>query len=699
MPLPQLREELAIYPGPRAHDGQPSWTLQDPVRSQFFRIDWLTFEILSRWDLGDPAQIAASVSAETPLKTEPGDIEAVVKFFEDNQLLRPGENYTAAGFAMRQKALQGTWAKRLLHNYLYFRVPLVKPDRWLGRWSDTVSPLYSKGFARLSLLVLAIGIIQVYREWDRFAATLVDSFSIAGMVGYGIALVCLKTLHELGHAFTAKRFGCNVPTMGVAFLVLWPLAFTDTNEVWKLADRRQRMFVAASGVAVELMVAAWATFLWAILPEGFPKSVAFTLATTSWIATVMVNASPFLRFDGYFLLCDWLDIPNLHARSFALAKWQLRELLFRLNEEAPEHFSKRLSVGLIAFAYATWVYRAVVFLGIAVLVYTLFAKALGIFLFAVEIWWFILLPVWRELVAWRARWAGIKASPRARSSAIWGLAVLACFVIPWPTRLASSGLLRTVDAYAIYAPSGAYVAELPWQEGQLIPAGVVLVVLVSRDAELRLKQASVRLEQARWQAAVAGVDPHQRQNVQIHEHMQMLAEAEVANLRAEYEKLTPKAPFVGVLRDLDPGVKVGSWVGDRERIATLVREGAWSVETYLDEDAVQRVSIGDGAVFYSDGREGPYVSLTVTGIDRDASRGLNHGMLASQFGGTVLTREKAGVLVPERAVFRVTLAAEDPGRLSGHSWRGDVVIRGAWEAPGMSFLRSMSALVRRESGF
>ncbi len=704
MALPILREELALYPGPRLADGQPSWTLHDPVRNQFFRIDWLTFEILSRWSLCDADAIAAAVARETALHPDLGDIETVVQFLAENQLIqavaRAGAPSSAVGFAARLRAMRGSWGKWLLHHYLFFRIPLIKPDRWLTRWSDKVAVFYSRAFFRITLIALAAGLIMIYRDWERFSATLIDIFTWKGLFGYGLALIGVKVLHELGHAFTAKRYGCRVPTMGVAFLVLWPVAYTDTNEVWKLSDRNKRLAVAAAGVATELIIATWATLVWAVLPEGLPKSVAFMLATTTWVATVAINSSPFMRFDGYFLLSDWLDMPNLHNRAFALARWDLRERLFDLGEPPPEQFSPKRRRGLILFAYATWVYRLMLFLGIAALVYHFFLKAVGILLFAVEIGWFVLLPFWNEFKAWRERAQTIRARPRAKRTAYLALLIAILFVVPWPIRISSSGYLRPAEMYPVYAPEGAQVAALAWREGSVIPAGQPMIELASPELMLRWRKASAAAESLHWQVVSAGLDAAQRHNLQVLQQEFATAQAELASIQSSLEKYTPRAPFEGELRDLDPDLKPGVWVGRGERLAVLVQPGEWRVETYLDEEALRRVNIGDRARFYADGVDGPYLPLTVAAVDRDATHVLPNGMLAAQFGGSVIIREKHGQLIPERAVYRVTLTcSQEPGRLAGHSWRGLVVIRGAWEAPGLSFLRAALALIWREAGF
>ncbi|WP_181373374.1 site-2 protease family protein [Massilia glaciei] len=713
MPLPALREELDLFEGPRMPDGQPSYTLHDPVRNQFFQLDWLSFEIISRWHLDAFEPIAAAIARETTLHPEPEDVEALAIFLQENQLLRPPAGDGAAAMAAKLARLKGNRWSWLLHHYLFFRIPLVRPDRWLDRWVGAVEPLYSRAFLHLTLAALVLGLSLVLRDWQQFTNTLVDHFSWQGLAGFALALTLVKILHELGHAFTAKRYGCRVPAMGVAFLVLWPVAYTDTNEVWQLNVRGQRLAVAAAGVATELIIAVWATLAWTLLPPGLAKSTAFLLATTTWIATVAINTSPFMRFDGYFLLSDWLDIPNLHARAFALARWDLRERLFGLGEAPPETFSRRRTAGLIVFAYATWLYRIALFLGIAVLVYHFFIKALGILLFIVEIGWFVLLPVVREVKLWPALIAAqhpepfrshdlgayLARRPRLRLTAALALLLLVLVVVPWPTRLSASGSLRPAEIYPLHAPAAAQIGKLPAADGAAVAAGATLLELASPELNLRWRRAQSRLERVRWQTANAGVEAEQRQQMQVLQQAQITAAAELAGVETEIDLFAPKAPFDGVLY-LDPELEPGVWVGERERLGMLVKPGAWQVQAYFDEDDVRRVRMGDSGRFFADGLEGPALTVHVSGIEHDAARVLHHGELASEFGGSVLTRERRGQLVPERAVYRVTLSVEgDPGRLDRHSWRGKVVIRGEWEPPGMVFVRSAMALVWREVGF
>jgi putative peptide zinc metalloprotease protein len=698
--LPPLREELSLHLGPALSTGEPSHTLEDPVRNQFFRIDWVTFEVLKRWSLGTPEDILLSLRASTPLDLGAEDVDGVLRFLVDNQLVQPDPLGSAKALAARHQAVQGTLATRLLHNYLFFRIPLVKPDRWLSRVAGSFDWLFSRAFLHLTLLGGLVGLMLVWRQWDEFRATLAGSFTPGGLVNYALAVLLVKCGHEMGHALTAKRYGCRVPAMGLAFLVLWPVPYTDTNDVWRLPNRRQRLRVAAAGVATELAVAVWATLAWAALPDGALREIAFPLATTTWIATLAINASPFMRFDGYFVLSDWLDMPNLHGRAFALARWQLREWLFDLRAPVPEHFPRRRHWGLVLFAWSIWLYRLVLFIGIAVLVYHFFIKLVGIFLFCIEMSWFVLRPIFAELRVWRSLGPALRRSRRARISAALAALALLLFVVPWPTRVHSTAVLRPADVFPVHAPPHAQVAALPFREGAHVKAGEVVVLFAAPENGSRRDALQAQAERLRWQVESSGFDPEQRAQSGVLREQLATVEAQLAVLEEEAARGRPVAPFDGTLRDLEPDLAPGAWVGKNERVAVLVGDRAHEASSYLDEEAVRRVVVGDSARFYADGLSGPAVRLTVTGIDRDASRTLASGIWAAAQGGSVPAREKQGEWYPEHAVYRVTFRVDEPaGALAGHAWRGTAVIDAKWEAPGARFVRALAALLWREAGF
>ena len=702
MPLPSLREELELQESSRLTDGQPTWTLHDPVRNLFFQIDWSTFEILVRWSLDDPALIAASVNTSTTLSLEPSSVESVAKFLTENQLVRAVD--VAESFESRLRLSRGSLLHWILHNYLFFRVPLFKPDTWLTRMLPWVRPFFSRAFFISSAVALVAGLVLAYKQYDRFVATLIDTVSMEGVLAYALALFSVKVLHELGHAFMAKRLGCRVPTMGVAFLVLWPMAYTDTNDTWRLKNPIDRLRVASAGISTELIVAIWATLFWSLLPEGPVKGAAFFLATTSWTATLIVNASPFMRFDGYFIVCDFLNMPNLHARSFALARWKLREWLFDLRQPKPEYFSKGKELSLIAFAFVTWLYRFIVFLGIAVLVYHFFVKVVGILLFLVEILWFIALPIWRELKEWSKFWPILRQQPVSKRRVVMTVVAVASvcslLVIPIPGRVGSLGILRPATVWPLYAAAGSKIDMMPVAEGQSVESGQRLLELSSIHVHNKLELIKARIANMEWVASSSGLDDVFRQKMLVNKEELATLRKEKRAVSEELSKFDLVSPFSGLVVDLDPDYAVGQWVAGKEKLAMVLSPGSMVVETYVDEEAVRRIKTGDHATFVTEGLEGPRLALRVEQVDADASRHLTLAMLSSQAGGHISSREKNGQLIPEQAVYRVLLNVEsDPGSLKDRVWRGQLVIHCQSQTIAERYLRHALMVLAREAGF
>lgn len=653
MPLPNLRDELSLLPGPAAHDGAPTWTLHDPLGNRFFRLSWPAFEILSRWHLGNPEAVADSVTRETALELEPEDVGSVVEFLSRSHLLKAEGPRDVAHLLKAHDASRTSWLKWLLHHYLFFRVPLVRPDAMLTRFRPWVTWIGTRAFRLATLAALLAGLFLVGRQWGSFTATFIDHFSLSGLAAFGVALGFAKITHELGHAFTAKSFGCRVPTMGVAFLVLWPMLYTDVNEAWKLTSRRQRLLVGSAGILTELTIAAWATLAWGLLPDGTARSMAFTLAATTWISSLAINLSPFMRFDGYFLAMDALDQPNLHPRSFALARWHLRETLFDLGEEAPEHLPSRTRAGMIVFAWAVWIYRLLLFLGIAVLVYHFFIKAVGVVLFAVEIGWFVLRPIIGELQEWRKRAGAIGKTRRSRIVLIFAGLTLVLLVAPWSGRVTAPAMLKAQERTLLYAPSAAVLTAIEVEEGQTVAAGTVLARLDNPDYAHHLQQVERRIGVLKYELSSTGFEDSFRSRTQAITEELESALTEKTALEIQGARLTLRAALAGTVTDVSTQLQPGQWLNPREPILGI-RAGA-VIEAYVAEADLPRIAQGISATFIP---EGAHASLpaTVTAIDRLAVRTLNDPGLATPYGGEIPARFSDRALVPDAAIYRVRLA-------------------------------------------
>lgn len=327
-PLPPLRKNLQFLRGAPSPEGVPTWTIVDPVRNKYFQIEWQVYQLLERWSAGTIESLVQVVARDTTSRLGVEDVEDFVRFLYANNLTDQSASGHTKDYVEQQAARRQAWWQWLLHHYLFIKIPLLRPDAFLHRTLPLVAPLYTAAAAWIFALLLCAGLFLVSRQWETFLSTFLHFFSWRGAVMYGAVLCGVKVVHELGHAYTATRFGCRVPTIGVAFMVMMPVLYSDVSDAYRLTDKRKRLAVAAAGVLAELGLAAVATVLWSFLPDGTVRSLAFVVATTSWIMSLSVNLNPLMRFDGYYLLADGLGVANLQDRAFAFGQWRLREWLF-----------------------------------------------------------------------------------------------------------------------------------------------------------------------------------------------------------------------------------------------------------------------------------------------------------------------------------------------------------------------------------
>ncbi|MEZ5663988.1 MAG: HlyD family efflux transporter periplasmic adaptor subunit [Burkholderiaceae bacterium] len=700
-PLPAIRDELKLLPAAPNDDGTPAWVIQDPVRNRFYRIGWLEFELLLNWADSDAGTLIRAVNAQTPLNVTVDDVRQLLGFLADNELLRLDGPADVDRVRARHARMRKSPMEWLLHNYLFFRVPLLRPQRWLASVAPWLAWLQTRQTAWAIGLLSLLGLYLVSRQWDTFSHTLVDHLTWSGLVGYALALVVAKTFHELGHAFAATRHGVRVAHMGVAFLVMFPMLYTDTGESWRLKDPRHRLSIASAGMVVELALAGLATLAWSLTPDGALRNGLFFLATTSWLLTLAVNASPFMRFDGYFILSDLLDIPNLHERAGALARTWLRRFLLGFRDSWPESFEPARRRWLIAFALTTWIYRLTVFLGIAVLVYVFFFKVLGLFLMAVELVWFIGKPVMKELKVWYARRGDIRVSRRWVALALLvagGLMLL----LPIQTRVQAHGWLRAEEQQLLYAPFEAQLGRLP--DTRNFRTGDVVFALDSRLLGIDQEKArQLAWARERQMAGLLGLPDGESQR-QLLASQKALHEAQERASTEQRGRLILRAPFDGELHDLDPDLAEGVWVRSLQPLAMLVNPSRWVVDAFVAEADLSRIAVGQAVrvrqvvdpVVWLDGH--------IAAIDVARTTALPSAMLDASHGGPLATvpgpagPHQQRVPVARDALFRVRIALDEP--VSGQRLSlVRVQIEGHPQALIDRVLRKVVAVVVRESGF
>jgi putative peptide zinc metalloprotease protein len=705
VPLPALREDLQIMRVGASYSGAPTWVVFDPIRNRFFRITYEMFQVLSSWRIsGTVGNLLKAIDSRFGNRLSMDDIGTIVRMLEHNLLLV--QPTRGAWRALHQKAQpRHSWFMRLIHNYLFFKIPLVRPERFIRHTWPYVAFLFSKVFWFISALVGLAGLYLVSRQWDAFVGTFPFVFSWEGATISILSVVFIKCLHELGHAYVAHRFGCRIPTMGLAFMVMVPLLYTDVSDAWKLKSRWQRLRIDSAGMLVELTVAAYALLAWAFVPDGPMRSAVFVLAATGVVLSLLVNLNPFMRFDGYYILADLLGVENLQPRSFRHMRWRLRELLFRPGYAAPEAFPLRLDVILTAYAIATAIYRVMLYLGIALLVYHFTIKLVGILLFVVEIGFFILRPVIMEVKEWWAMRSDIVTSRRTYVTASIILLLLVLAFLPISTRISAPAVIYPQQFVRLYPREPGQVEKLDVAVGQRVKAGDVLFVVDAPEVreELGIVDVEIRLARLRLARVGANADDLAQRSIIDSQLRSLLARRQ--GLEERGAALIVTAPFDGTITEVNPEIQPGQWVGRGEQVAFLSAGMGSIARGYVAGNDSSRLSANASGWFIPDDISLAKSPVTLQSLAETGAQEIDVPQLTSHYHGAIAVHPSAATagkrqrLVPITAQYAVMAKVGADAFAPGRSVQGVLLLDGEGVSLASKAWRRVLMVLFREAGF
>ncbi len=698
--LPPLRSNLEFLRSAPTPDGIPTWTIVDPVRNRYFQIEWPVYQMIQRWHAGTVEQLHTVMGRETTCRTTVEDVEDLVKFLYANNLTEQSASGKHTDYQTQAQAGEQHWFMWLIHHYLFIKIPLLHPHGFLKATLPLVAPLYSAAAAWAFGGIGLAGLVLVSRQWDSFVSTFLYFFTWRGAALYGLSLCAVKVIHELGHAYTATRFGCRVPTIGVAFMVMMPVLYSDVSDSYRLTSKRKRLLIAAGGIIAELGLAAVALALWGFLPDGALRSIAFLVATTSLIMSLAINLNPLMRFDGYYLIADGLGIPNLQDRAFVFGQWRLRALLFGDRSAPPEPVSSGLRRTLVIYAWAIWLYRLVLFTGIAVMVYHYFFKALGILLFLVEILWFVALPIVREATGWWKSRALYAASPRAWITAVCVSLLLSLAFVPLSTRLSIPAVLQASAYATLYAPAPGRIQQRLVNHGQQVQAGDAILVLENPGLEREARLAETKV--AMWDYRLGRQAAHADDRAQ----RQVLAEslkaglAELAGLDAKRENLILKSPIAGVVRDEEDSLSPGRWIDEKLPVAFVIDPSRSAIEGLVGVGDLTYIAVGQPARFVPTDLTRPSIEAEVVEVAEVDQPDLVMPYLASLYGGDIpVRRDDHGRLRPDTSVYLVRVSPSGASVMADQAVSGHVLIQGQPSSLARRAWDQTVAVLVRESGF
>ena len=520
---------------------------------------------------------------------------------------------------------------------LALRIPLIDPDRWLERMLPWYRPLFGWGGALVWLLVVGSALMLAATHWRELTEDLTDRvLAPHNLLILLFTFPVVKLAHELGHACATRAWGGEVHDMGVMFLVFMPIPYVDASSATAFTETHRRAVVGAAGMLVETFIASIALFFWLEAEPGLVRAVLYDVMLIAGVSTVVFNGNPLLRFDGYYILADLLQMPNLRQRGQQYLAHLVETKLFGVRSsdfEAAQHERGWLAL----FTVASFVYRTLVMVGIALFVatqYFFLGVALAFWVAAASIVW----PITKGV---RYLASNPKLGRRRnRAVAVSAIAVAVCivvlFAVPLPLWTSAQGVTWAPDNAVVHARTDGFVRRVTVEPGEPVWRGRLLIETDDPQLEpkIRALEAQLRLLEVKAQAELA-IDRVRREITM--EEMKSV-QAELALTRERYGELQifSKADGVFVLdgaQDLpDRYLKKG------QLVAFVVSPTTATVRVLVSQDDVDLVrSRSHGVEVKLAGRLADTRKATLIREVPAASQRLPNPALSIQGGGLVAT--------------------------------------------------------------
>jgi len=502
----RLRTDLDI--APQRYEGRTYFVVKDPVSLRYYRFKEDEHYLL-QFMCGAHTLDEAQKAYEQRFRPHRLTLEDLEGFAQ--QLLSAGlvqNESPRAGtqlFERRTKRRRSEWMQTLT-NILYIKIPIIDPDRILTEMLQHTRWIFTIPFLLLSIGVMLAALLLVGTHFDTFRdklPTYREFFSIQTVFYLWFSLGVVKVIHEFGHGLSCKAFGGEVHEMGALFLCFSPCMYCNVSDSWTLPDKWRRIIISSAGIYVELIIASLATFVWWNTP-GYPliNNLSLSLMVVCSVSTVVFNANPLMRYDGYYILADWLEIPNLRDRSNRFLK--NLSLVWFLGVEVPEETYMALwrRVLFVVYAVVSYVYRWVVTYSILYFMYS-FLKPykLGV------ISGFLALFAAGSMVGWplvrmgkninkRGRLPDMKRSRVTMTCSLVLVMLLIAFVVPLPLSRVRQQALVQVQPESIthiYIQSPARLEELHVRDGERVEKGTILAKFSSHPLESKLKDEEMKV--------------------------------------------------------------------------------------------------------------------------------------------------------------------------------------------------------------
>jgi putative peptide zinc metalloprotease protein len=478
--------------------------------------------------------------------------------------------------------------KQYIGNPSALKVPLVDPDRWLNRGLPYVKWIFSWFGALLWLAVVGYGLTLGAMHWQEMTHNVWDQvFSASSVITMALVYPVVKAIHELGHAYAIKVRGGEVHEIGLMFLLLVPIPYVDASAAAAFANKRWRMLAGAAGIMVELFLAGLAMAAWVQLDPGPLRSVAYTVILICGVSTLLMNGNPLLRYDGYYVLSDAIEIPNLGQRANAYLGYLVKRYVLWLKAAEPPRASAGERTWFFFYAVLSFFYRLFI-MGLAIVIVANRFFFFGIVLALWSLYSAIVLPLWHLL---RHLFTDPQIqSRRGHSYLVAGVCAAAIAgllaVVPVPASTNTEGVVWVPPSAQLRAPVSGFIQQSLGDDDAVVPAGTALVTL--DNDELGRKMASLAAQSDEYQARYVEAYAKNRVQAEIMQHQwtSLQTERRIVQGQADAQRVT--SPHAGRFVPAHPGDMVGRYVQRGELLGYVLTDAEY-VRVVVLQSSLDRI--------------------------------------------------------------------------------------------------------------
>jgi putative peptide zinc metalloprotease protein len=716
------RRDLVIVP--QQFGTERYWVVKDPLSMRFVRLreaEFALFEALDgRTSLDDLTALFETRFA--PERIKPVEVSRFVGMLHQSGLLvseRPGQGRVLEkrGRERRRKEWRGRWL-----NPLAVRFRGIDPSRLFDVLLPVVRPLYTRVGFFAWLLFVSSALLLVALRWDTVRSRLPTFHEFLTPTNL-LLLACvtggIKVLHEFGHGLTCRHFGGECRELGVMFLVFTPCLYCEVTDSWRFKNKWHRVAVDAAGIYVELLLAAIAAYVWWFSEPGLLPQICLGVMAVASVGTVVFNGNPLMRYDGYYILSDALEAPNLAERSAAVLRYFFSRTCLGIEDDPPPQVPAQRRGWFAAYAVTSGIYRwlvtfsIILFLVEAARPYRLefLARLLG--LLGVGALVFTPLVRLKQLFAVPGAARRMKTSHVAVSTAVAAAVLGGLLFVPLPHRVFGPLELQTFHPESIYVEVPGRVVEAGHRYGETVSPGTVLARLENHDIELAVEELTARRDRQRTELASLRREQFDNPSAALSiartaKLLESLEEQLQEKLR-DLARLTVTAERGGVLfppAETPPTVddeNLSEWVGrplDPANRGCTVRIGSllgeigdphrWQAAVVLDQEDVEFVKLGDDVEVLLDALPEQVLRGRVDEIALGELRETPR-RLSNKAGGELATKSDAAAAErPVSTSYLVRVQIDDPeGRLR-IGWRGAARIHVAAKPLGVRLARQLS---------